>query len=387
MSLRNGRIAVVGAGFSGSVIAHQLAQAGYELEVFESRPHVAGNCHTERDPQTGVMVHAYGPHIFHTSNERVWRFVRQFDELMPFTNRVKAITGGRVYSLPVNLLTINQFFGTTLTPAEAERFVASLGDKSIVEPQTFEEQALRFVGRELYEAFFKGYTLKQWGTEPANLPASILKRLPIRFNYDDNYYASAFQGMPKHGYTHIVGQLLDQPGIRVHLNSKVDRRIGAEFAHVFYSGPIDEWFSHDAGRLGYRTLDFAAERHQGDYQGNAVINYCEQAVPWTRISEHKHFAPWESHSQTVIFKEYSRACELGDTPYYPLRLVQEKSLLARYLELARSETNVTFVGRLGTYRYVDMHVAIAEALDTAETFLANQRSAQPMPAFSVDPLQ
>jgi UDP-galactopyranose mutase len=381
------RIAIVGAGFSGAVIAHELARAGYELEVFESRPHVAGNCFTERDPSTGVMLHVYGPHIFHTSNERVWRFVGQFDEFMPFTNRVKAVTGGRVYSLPVNLLTINQFFGKTLTPAEAERFVGSLGDASIGDPQTFEDQALRFVGRELYEAFFKGYTLKQWGTEPTRLPASILKRLPIRFNYDDNYYASTFQGMPRHGYTHIVSRLLDAPNIRVHLGTRVDRRISADFSHVFYSGPIDEWFGHTEGRLGYRTLDFVAEHHEGDYQGNAVINYCEQSVPWTRISEHKHFAPWESHSRTVIFKEYSRACEPGDTPYYPLRLVKEKSLLARYRELAQLQTNVTFVGRLGTYRYLDMHVAIAEALETAEKFLATRGRAQPMPAFMVDPLQ
>jgi UDP-galactopyranose mutase len=381
------RIAIVGAGFSGAVIAHELARAGYELEVFESRPHVAGNCFTERDPSTGVMLHVYGPHIFHTSNERVWRFVGQFDEFMPFTNRVKAVTGGRVYSLPVNLLTINQFFGKTLTPAEAERFVGSLGDASIGDPQTFEDQALRFVGRELYEAFFKGYTLKQWGTEPTRLPASILKRLPIRFNYDDNYYASTFQGMPRHGYTHIVSRLLDAPNIRVHLGTRVDRRISADFSHVFYSGPIDEWFGHAEGRLGYRTLDFVAEHHEGDYQGNAVINYCEQSVPWTRISEHKHFAPWESHSRTVIFKEYSRACEPGDTPYYPLRLVEEKSLLARYRELAQLQTHVTFVGRLGTYRYLDMHVAIAEALETAEKFLATRGSAQPMPAFMVDPLQ
>jgi UDP-galactopyranose mutase len=364
-----------------------LAAAGFEIEVFDSRTHIAGNCYTERDPATGVLVHCYGPHIFHTSSERVWHFVRQFDEFLPFTNRVKAVTGGRVFSLPINLLTINQFFGKTLTPTEAERFVAQLADRSIVDPQTFEEQALRFVGRELYEAFFREYTRKQWGTEPANLPAAILKRLPLRFNYDDNYYASAFQGMPKHGYTHIVGQLLDRSNIRVHLGGKVDRRIGAGFAHVFYSGPIDEWFDCAAGRLGYRTLDFVAERHEGDYQGNAVLNYCDGAVPWTRISEHKHFAPWESHERTVIFKEYSRACEPGDTPYYPVRLVGEKALLAHYVERARAESNVTFVGRLGTYRYLDMHVAIGEALDVADRFLASRRNAEPMPALVVDPLQ
>lgn len=380
------RIAVVGAGFTGAVIAHRLAAAGYELDVFDSRAHVAGNCFTERDPATGVMLHTYGPHIFHTSNERVWRFVQQFDEFMPFTNRVKAVSGARVYSLPINLLTINQFFDKTFTPAEAGRFVASLGDQSITAPQTFEEQALRLVGRELYEAFFKGYTLKQWGTDPCNLPASILKRLPIRFNYDDNYYSSAFQGMPRHGYTYIVDKLLDHPNIRLHLRTRVDRGMAADFTHVFYSGPIDAWFGYELGSLGYRTLDFAAERHEGDYQGNAVINYCDRDVPWTRISEHKHFSPWETHEHTVIFKEYSRTCEPGDTPYYPVRLVKEKEILARYVEHARAEPRVTFVGRLGTYRYLDMHVAIGEALEVAEQYHASQLNGRVLPAFQVDPL-
>jgi UDP-galactopyranose mutase len=381
------RIAIVGAGFSGAVIAHQLANAGFVIEVYDARPHVAGNCHTERDAETGVMIHTYGPHIFHTSNQRVWSFIQKFDEFMPFTNRVKALTGGRVFSLPINLLTINQFFSKRFTPSEAERFIQSMGDSSIDDPQTFEQQALRFVGKELYEAFFKGYTVKQWGTEPSNLPASILKRLPIRFNYDDNYYSSTFQGMPRNGYTRIVEGLLDHPNIRVFLNSKADRRLAADFDHVFYSGPIDGWFDFNEGRLGYRTLDFVAERHEGDYQGNAVINYCDMSVPWTRISEHKHFSPWESHAKTLIFKEYSRACEPQDTPYYPIRLVNEKALLSRYVALARAEPHTTFVGRLGTYRYLDMHVAIAEALDVAERFLGSVKAGEAMPNFVVDPLQ
>jgi UDP-galactopyranose mutase len=381
------RVAVVGAGFSGAVIAHQLAKAGIAVDVYESRPHIAGNCHTERDAETGVMVHTYGPHIFHTSNQRVWSFIQQFDEFMPFTNRVKALTGNRVFSLPINLLTINQFFSKTFNPAEAELFIQSMGDSSISDPQTFEQQALRFVGKDLYEAFFKGYTIKQWGTDPSNLPASILKRLPIRFNYDDNYYASAFQGMPKNGYTRIVEGLLNDSSIRVFLNNKVNRGLSGDVDHVFYSGPIDGWFDYCEGRLGYRTLDFVAERHEGDYQGNAVINYCDMTAPWTRISEHKHFSPWESHARTLIFKEYSRACEPEDTPYYPIRLVDEKALLSRYVALAGAEPRTTFVGRLGTYRYLDMHVAIAEALDVAERFLSCRTSGAAMPNFVVNPLQ
>ncbi|MEJ2767086.1 UDP-galactopyranose mutase [Mycetohabitans sp. B46] len=381
------KIGIVGAGFSGAVIAHRLATHGYQVQVFDNRAHVAGNCHSERDPETGVMVHTYGPHIFHTSNEKVWRFVNEFDEFMPFVNRVKAIAKGRVYALPINLLTINQFFGKTFSPDEARRFIELIGDQSILEPCTFEEQALRFVGRDLYEAFFKGYTKKQWGLEPSKLTANILKRLPVRFNYDDNYYNSTFQGMPKHGYTFIVEKLLDHSNIRLQLNVKFDRTLAAGFDHIFYSGPIDGWFDYGEGRLGYRTLDFEASRHDGDYQGNAVINYCDVDVPWTRISEHKHFAPWEQHERTLIFKEYSRFCGENDVPYYPIRLADEKSLLARYVDLARREHNISFVGRLGTYRYLDMHITIQEALETADRFFVAQQRGEPMPAFVVEPLQ
>lgn len=380
------KIAIAGAGFSGAVIAQQLSKADYAIDVFDSRSHVAGNCHSQRDPETGIMVHTYGPHIFHTSNEKVWNYVRQFDQFMPFVNRVKAITKGRVFSLPVNLLTINQFFGKTFNPQQAEAFLASIGDQSIEAPQTFEEQALRFVGKDLYEAFFKGYTTKQWGMHPSELPASILRRLPVRFNYDDNYYASNFQGMPKNGYTCIVEKMLDHPNIKLHLNTKFERTMAGEYDHVFYSGPIDAWFGHSEGRLGYRTLDFVPEWHTGDYQGNPVINYCDEDIPWTRISEHKHFSPWESHDNTVIFKEYSRFCEENDTPYYPIRLAREKSQLKRYIDMASNETKLTFVGRLGTYRYLDMHVTIAEALDVAERFMACCSSQQRMPVFMVDPL-
>ena len=380
------RIAIVGAGFSGAIIARELACAGYSIDVYDERAHVAGNCHTARDSETDVMMHVYGPHIFHTSNEVVWNYIRQFDEFMPFVNRVKAITNGRVFSLPINLMTINQFFGKTFDPRQAEAFIAGLGDASITEPKTFEDQALRFVGRDLYEAFFKGYTTKQWGMHPSALPASILKRLPVRFNYDDNYYASKYQGMPKHGYTHIVAKILEHENIRVELGKRFERAMASGYHHVFYSGPVDAWFDFSEGRLGYRTLDFATERHDGDYQGNPVINYCDESVPWTRISEHKHFSPWESHEKTVIYKEHSRLSEPADTPYYPIRLANDKSQLERYIGLARGQQGVTFVGRLGTYRYLDMHVTIAEALDASAHFLRVDANGEAAPAFMIDPI-
>ena len=381
-----GRVAIAGAGFSGAVIARELADAGLEVDVFESRSHVAGNCHTVRDTESGILLHAYGPHIFHTSNQRVWDYVRRFDEFMPFTNRVKAITGGRVYSLPVNLLTINQFFGKTFNPSEARAYLETKAEPGIEAPKNFEQQALRFIGRELYEAFFKSYTQKQWGRHPSELPASILRRLPLRFNYDDNYYASIWQGMPRHGYTALIGNMLDHPHIRLYLSQRFSQSMRKDYAQVFFSGPVDAWFNHSEGRLGYRTLDFVMERGHGDFQGNAVINYCDNSVSWTRIAEHKHFAPWESHTSTVIFRETSRECGPEDTPYYPIRLAREKSLLSRYVDMALAEQGVCFVGRLGTYRYLDMHVTIAEALDVADSYLQTLASGREMPAFVVSPI-
>jgi UDP-galactopyranose mutase len=378
--------AVVGAGFSGAVLAHELAKAGHSITVFESRDHVAGNCHTKRDEKTGIMVHQYGPHIFHTDNEVVWNFVNEFMNFEPYINRVKTNSAGQVFSLPINLHTINQFFNKTFSPDEAKSFLEAMSMANIEDPSTFEEQALRFVGKDLYEAFFEGYTIKQWGVNPSALPASILKRLPIRFNYDDNYFSHKYQGMPVGGYTPIVEKLLSKDGISVLLNTKFDALSYHEFDHVFYTGPIDAWFDYDAGRLGYRTLDFVREDHEGDYQGCAVMNYADQTVPFTRISEHKHFAPWETHESTVIFKEYSRECTENDTPYYPIRLVNEKKMLENYIIKAKAESRVSFLGRLGTYRYLDMDVTIAEALAASKEVLEAIRERQKIPVFFVDPL-
>jgi UDP-galactopyranose mutase len=242
------------------------------------------------------------------------------------------------------------------------------------------------VGPDLYAAFFKGYTMKQWGCHPSELPASILKRLPVRFNYDDNYFFHKFQGMPETGYTDMVERILDHPSIDVHLSTWFDPAKARDYDHVFYSGPLDGYFGFDLGRLGYRTLDFERFSDNGDYQGCAVMNYGETAVPFTRITEHKHFSPWESHDGTVCYREFSRAAEPDDIPYYPIRLVDEKALLADYIAKAEATTGVTFVGRLGTYRYLDMDVTIRESLDTAATFLAHKADGTAMPAFVKPPL-
>jgi len=378
-------VVIVGAGFSGAVVARELAEAGIASTVIDGRPHVAGNAHTERDA-TGVMVHVYGPHIFHTDHAGVWEYVNRWGTMRPYDHRVKATSRGKVYSLPVNLLTINQFFGATMGPAEAEAFIAGRADGSIGIPVTFEDQALKFVGRELYEAFFEGYTRKQWGIDPTELPASILARLPVRFTYEDSYFSHPWQAIPENGYTALVEAILDHPLITVSLATRVTPAALDGADHVFWSGPIDEWFGHEDGRLGYRTLDFVASSHPGDHQGCPVMNYCDADVPWTRITEHKHFAPWESHDETVIFTEYSRECGPDDIPYYPIRLVNEKAQLLRYVERARSLRGVTFLGRLGTYRYLDMDVTIKEALDVAATYLAHRRAGTAMPSFVTDPL-
>jgi UDP-galactopyranose mutase len=373
-------ILIVGAGLSGAVIGRTLAEAGHHITIQEARTHVAGNCHTERCADTGILVHAYGPHIFHTDDTGVWDYVNSFARFRPFQNRVKTTRGGLVYSLPINLHTINQFFGRCFNPEEARRFIAKeQADQSITNPQNFEEQALHMIGPALYEAFFKGYTEKQWGLSPVHLPASILKRLPLRFNYNDNYYAHRFQGLPEKGYTALVEAILDHPGIDLHLDSPFTPEQAGRADHLFWSGPLDAYFGQRHGPLGYRTLDFERFTATGDWQGCAVMNYGDPEVPYTRITEHKHFSPWEQHAQTVCYREYARACGPDDIPYYPIRLAHEKEVLTQYEALAASETGVTFVGRLGTYRYIDMDVTIREALESAAAFLTTTQAKQSRP--------
>ncbi|MBT0728754.1 UDP-galactopyranose mutase [Rosenbergiella nectarea] len=377
-------ILIVGAGFTGAVIGRELAEQGHQVRIIDSRSHVAGNCYSERDEKTGIMVHTYGPHIFHTDNQEVWEYLHRFTEMMPYVNRVKTTVKGKVFSLPINLHTINQFFDTTCSPSEARALIESKSDQSITDPQTFEEQALRFVGDELYEAFFKGYTIKQWGMSPAELPASILKRLPVRFNYDDNYFSHKYQGMPRDGYTPIVENILNHPNISVELEHQYQEEDSVGIDHLFFTGPIDSWYGYRFGRLGYRTLDFEKFHTEEDFQGTAVMNYGEETVPFTRITDHKYFAPWEQHEGSVCYREFSRTCTPDDTPYYPIRQMGEMELLNQYLSLAEQEKNISFAGRLGTYRYLDMDVTIAEALAMARTYLASIDNGSEMPVFTVN---
>jgi UDP-galactopyranose mutase len=371
---------IIGAGFSGTVLAHQLCRnSSCKIDIWDERDHIGGNCHTSRDEQTGIMVHQYGPHIFNTDKKEIWDFVNSLMEFKPYVHRVKAMSNGKVYSLPVNLHTINQLFGKSFTPAEAKAFLETLADKTIEDPQNFEEQALRFIGKELYNAFFYGYTKKQWGCEPTELPASILKRIPVRFNYDDNYHNNIYTGIPANGYTALIEKLAAHENITVKLNKKFDSSMDTSaYDHVFYTGPVDAWFDFKYGRLGYRTVTFEKNYADGDYQGVTQMN---ANVPYTRIAEPKHFTYWEQHDKTVYFKEFSKETEPADIPYYPKRLAADKTLLLQYRADAEQLNKVSFLGRLATYRYMDMHHVIGEALTFAAAFLQAEKQGKKPPVF------
>lgn len=377
--------AVAGAGFSGAVMARELVRhTDRRVVVFEERNHIAGNCHTRRDEQTGVMEHVYGSHIFHTSRDDVWNYVNTYGQFMPMVHRVKATTAKGVFSLPINLLTLNHFFHKQMNPRQAREWINEIRDRSIQEPKNFEEQALASVGRDIYENFFHGYTQKQWGCDPREIPASVLKRLPLRFTYDDNYYTDTYQGMPCHGYTANVQRMLDHPRIEVRLNQKLTRDACADFNHVFYTGPIDGFFDYQLGSLGYRTVDFLSHRAEGDFQGTSVMNYTDGAVPYTRIHEYKHFAPWEKHDQTLYHVEFSRTTDAHSLPFYPLCQKDDMQRLDGYRKLVMMEPNISFLGRLGTYRYLDMHRVIEEALDFSQVFCKAVRDNSNRPHFPLD---
>ena len=359
----------VGAGFAGSVVARELAEAGHRSLVIDQRSHLGGNCHTERDTETGVLEHVYGPHIFNTNDRSVWDYVCRFCAMRPYVNRVKADTSRGVFSFPINLHTINQFFGQKLNPTQAKEFIAAKGDRTIQHPKNFEEQALQMVGRELYETFLYGYTKKQWGCDPRELSADILKRLPVRFNYNDAYYDTFYQGIPEEGYTSMISKLLDHPNIEVKLQCAWQPTMASEFVKIFYTGSVDSFYGFRFGRLGYRTVCFNRAIYNGDYQGNAVINFPEIDPAYTRVHEHKHFASWESHEKTLVLTEFSKETKPEDDPYYPKRLPADLEIFEKYRALSELDPKVTFLGRLATYRYLNMDAVIAQAIRVARDYL------------------
>jgi UDP-galactopyranose mutase len=373
-------LVVVGSGFFGLTVAERAAaELDKRVLVLERRSHIGGNAYSEPEPETGIEIHRYGAHLFHTSNERVWEYVNRFTDFTGYQHRVFTIFRDRVYPMPVNLATICEYFGRYMTPDEARALVAEQADEIDTDKaENFEEKAISLIGRPLYEAFVKGYTAKQWQTDPTKLDPSIITRLPVRYTYNNRYFNDTFEGLPVDGYTAWLEKMADHPNIEVRLDVDYFDVRGAIPAGTptVYTGPLDRYFDYSEGELGWRTLDFETEvlRDTGDFQGTSVMNYNDADVPFTRIHEFRHFHPERDYpaDKTVIVREYSRFAESGDEPYYPINTSDDRGKLQSYRDLARKETanaNVLFGGRLGTYKYLDMHMAIGSALTMFENRL------------------
>jgi len=366
---------IVGAGLYGAVCAHQLAEKGYTCMVIDRREHIAGNIYTENIH--GINVHRYGAHIFHTNDRRVWEYIGRFAEFNQYINSPVAFYQDEVYNLPFNMNTFSKMWGVR-TPDEAKRKIREqVSELGITEPQNLEEQALSLVGTDIYRKLIKGYTEKQWGRDCKELPAFIIKRLPCRFTYDNNYFNARYQGIPIGGYTSVVERMLDHERIQVKLNTEfADYRKTHDLSdcQVIYTGCIDEYFGYALGTLQYRSVRFETEELPVEnYQGNAVVNYTERSVPYTRIIEHKHFE-FGTQPTTVISREYSQEWSIGLEPYYPVNDARNQALLRDYEQLAEKEKNVSFGGRLGKYQYYDMDKVIQAALDYTDTIAPREQA-------------
>ncbi|THG30831.1 UDP-galactopyranose mutase [Naasia lichenicola] len=379
----NADLLVVGSGFFGLTIAERAAnELGLNVQVIERRHHIGGNAYSENEAETGIEVHRYGAHLFHTSNESVWEYVNRFTRFTDYVHRVYADYNGEVYPLPINLGTINQFFRAAHGPAAARALVQELAAEGATgDPQNLEEKAISLIGRPLYEAFIRDYTAKQWQTDPTDLPAEVISRLPVRYTYDNRYFNDAHEGLPVDGYTAWLERMADNPRIDVTLETDFfdasqpwNKAATVGSIPIIYTGPIDRYFDYSEGELAWRTLDFEEEVLQvGDFQGTSVMNYANRDVPYTRIHEFRHFHPerdWYPKDKTVIMREFSRFATRADEPYYPVNTAQDRERLLAYRELQKGEAKVLFGGRLGTYQYLDMHMAIGAALSAFQNKVA-----------------
>jgi UDP-galactopyranose mutase len=366
----NADLVVVGSGLFGLTIAERCAnELGLEVLVLDRRHHIGGNAYSAPDPETGIEVHQYGAHLFHTSNKRVWDYVNRFTTFTGYQHRVFTKYKGQVYPMPLNLGLINQFFGRAFTPDEARALVTEqAAEIDSKDAQNLEDKGVSLVGRPLYEAFIRGYTLKQWQTDPKELSASIITRLPVRYTYNNRYFNDTYEGLPTRGYTAWLENVADHDRIEVRLDTEffdVKKDIVGSVP-IVYTGPVDQYFDNCLGSLSWRTIDLETSVEPvGDFQGTSVMNYADEDVPFTRIIEPRHFHPERDHypsDKTVIQREYSRFAGEGDEPYYPINTADDRAKLLEYRELARSEKQVLFGGRLGTYKYLDMHMAIGSAL-------------------------
>jgi UDP-galactopyranose mutase len=378
----NADLVVVGSGFFGLTVAERCAEElGLRVLVIDRRSHVGGNAYSEAEPRTGIEVHRYGAHLFHTSNQRVWDYVNRFTAFTSYQHRVYTTFRGEVYPMPINLGTVNQFFRAAFGPDEARAKVAELaGEIETGDARNLEEKAISLIGRPLYEAFIRGYTAKQWQTDPKELPAEIITRLPVRYTYDNRYFNDTFEGLPVDGYTAWLERMADHPRIEVRLDTDffdesqpVSRSSVVGRVPVVYTGPVDRYFEYTEGELNWRTLDFEQEvLDVGDFQGTPVMNYADEEIAYTRIHEFRHFHPERDYptDATVIMREFSRFADRGDEPYYPVNTADDRARLLRYRDLAKGESGVLFGGRLGTYKYLDMHMAIGAALSAFDNKLA-----------------
>lgn len=378
-------LVVVGAGLFGLTIAERMADQGRNVLVIDRRDHIGGNAFSFDDPVTGIEIHRYGAHLFHTSNERVWEYVNRFSDFTNYVHRVYTTHRGEVFPMPINLGTINQFFRSAYTPNEARELIRSQSSEMLGRsPSNLDEQGISLIGRPLYEAFIRDYTAKQWQTDPKELPASIIRRLPVRYSYDGRYFSDTYEGLPRDGYTRWFERMIDNPRIEVRLGedflsdrADISKAATVGRVPVVYTGPLDSYFNNEAGSLGWRTIDFELETvAEPDFQGCPVMNYADMDTPFTRIVEFRHFHPERRHypaDASVIAREYSRAAMPGDEPYYPINATKDRALVARYREHAAREEGVHFGGRLGSYQYLDMHMAIASALALVDNVLAPTR--------------
>jgi len=374
-------LVVVGSGFFGLTVAERAAtELGLKVVVIDRRNHIGGNAYSAPEPETGIEVHQYGAHLFHTSNKPVWEYVNRFTAFTNYQHRVYTNFGGEVYPLPINLGTINQFFRAAYSPSEARALIAEQASEfASGDAANLEQKAISLIGRPLYEAFIRDYTGKQWQTSPTNLPAEIISRLPVRYNYNNRYFNDPYEGLPVDGYTAWIERMADHPNIEVRLDTdyfdagqEISKAATVGQVPVVYTGPIDRYFDYQGGELAWRTLDFEQEvLPVGDFQGIPVMNYADQSVPYTRIHEFRHFHPERDYptDKTVIMREFSRAATHADEPYYPINTAQDRESLLSYRALQAGEPDVFFGGRLGTYQYLDMHMAIGSALTMFENKL------------------
>jgi UDP-galactopyranose mutase len=369
-------LVVVGSGFFGLTVARQAAdELGLKVLVIEKRTHIGGNAYSEYDPETGIEVHKYGSHLFHTSNERVWEYVNRYTSFNNYQHKVWAKHRGELFPMPINLDTINKFFGESFDSDEAKTFIQSQVDaNSAANASNLEDRAIALIGEPLYDAFIKGYTEKQWQTDPKLLPAEVINRLPMRFTNEHRYFNDKYEGLPLNGYTAWLENLANHKNIEIRIGTDFfDLKQEISNLPIVYTGPIDRYFNYEFGALGWRTLDFEDEiLNEGDFQGTSVVNYADLDFPFTRIHEYRHLHPERDYQKesTYISREYSRFAHANDEPYYPVNTEEDRTQLSKYRELINQERNVWFGGRLGTYQYLDMHMAIASALTLFDNEIA-----------------